>query len=120
MIHHATIEVSFDKVQDEFKFWEALGYKRVENPDTHSIVYWMQAEDGSQVHLFPKLQSRVMLSEFGHFAICPEDGLSPVIKAIGNLKFPVVIDEGTRYWGARRVFVFSPTGQRVELMERTP
>lgn len=119
MIHHATIEVSFDKVPDEFKFWDALGYEKIEMPDPSSIIHWLQADDGSQIHLYPKLYSRIALSEFGHIAIRPYS-LNNALDNLVELPFPVVQDEGSRYWGARRVFVFSPTGHRVELMEFTP
>lgn len=119
MIHHATLEVSFDNVPNEFKFWDALGYRRIGNPDQHSVIHWVQARDGSQVHLYPKHKSRIAISEFGHIAIRPYDLLN-VLDNLVELPFPVVQDEGSRYWGARRVFVFSPTGHRVELMEFAP
>jgi hypothetical protein len=121
MIQHATLEIDNTKVEQELKFWKALGFYEIAKPDglEDSIVRWLQHSDGSQVHLYPQPYRKIALSKYGHIAFVYDD-VHGVFQAMGDLPFPVVMEPGSPYWGAQRLWIFSPTGQKIEVMEYGP
>jgi catechol 2,3-dioxygenase-like lactoylglutathione lyase family enzyme len=114
-IHHVSLEVEPGLVEDEARFWELLGFSRIEPPrgiDSSSV--WLEAGEG-QVHLLPT--DSPQLPGSGHIALVDPD-LSRTAGALGDAGHPV--EQAAAHWGAERVKVSSPAGHLVELMAAPP
>lgn len=121
MIHHVTLEIDKAKTLDEIAFWQALGYVRPQRTRSMGKTEWLKnLVGGDYIHLYPRGGTVTQgPPTFGHVAIIPPN-LSKTLDNLERLAYVVRIAEGSQYWGARRVFVFSPSGHRVELMEHAP
>lgn len=125
MIHHVTLETDKNKTLQELEFWQALGYARPQRTRAMGKTEWLKnVMGGDHIHLYPMTAHPAnpedpTIPSLGHVAIIPPNLLVTLVR-LGKLSFDVRAEEGTEYWGARRVFVFSPSGHRVELMEYAP
>ena len=114
-IHHVSLEIGPGLIEDEARFWELLGFSRVEPPegiDRSSV--WMEAGEG-QVHLLPTESPQ--LPESGHIALV-DPGLGQTVEALGDAGH--LVERAATHWGAERVKVTSPAGHLVELMAAPP
>jgi catechol 2,3-dioxygenase-like lactoylglutathione lyase family enzyme len=124
-MNHVTLEVAEDRMDEEIRFWELLGYREEEPYSDKYGARWIYRaagihRDRSQLHLFPRPDPIVPI--YGHVAI-----LLGSVGSIGRLLTRLSIlggdqadpdwTEGTRYWGTRRGMLRTPTGHRVELIE---
>ena len=115
MLQHVTIEVSSDQVEPCVRFYELLGFVRVEPPESLAgRATWVE-RDGTQVHLMmvddpvvpPSGHHAVLVTEYdATFAALREAGFDP--------------EPRKPHWGAPRAFVRNPAGHRVEIMAASP
>lgn len=150
MINHATLEVPRDKMDDEVAWWKmVMGFAEEEPYSDKYGARWVyrwqeytttdaggavEAPLGApvgvrircQLHLFPvphaasvfKVET-ARIPRFGHLAFAfGAAGLGQIIAA--QQHFGGRCEQGTSYWGAPRYMVDSPSGHRVEVMERGP
>ena len=116
MIQHVALETRRADVDACVAFWALLGFARVEPPPSLATrAAWVQASDGTQVHLL-YAEAPVVAPE-GHVAVVAPDYEAALarLRAAG-----VAVDERTRHWGAARSVVVAPGGHRVEVMASAP
>ena len=115
MIHHVALEVSRDAVEADARFWELLGFARVEPPSgLRDRAAWLEAE-GQQVHLL--FSEAPVAPPSGHVALHVED-FAGACARLADAGFEV--EPRRRHWGAERASVRSPAGHLVELMAAPP
>jgi catechol 2,3-dioxygenase-like lactoylglutathione lyase family enzyme len=115
-LQHVSLETRPGDVDAEVRFWALLGFSRVEPPGAlGERAAWVQADDGTQIHLL-FTDSPTVLPQ-GHVAVvCP--AYAETLDALSRGGFE--IDERARHWGAPRLYVHSPAGHLVEVMESPP
>jgi catechol 2,3-dioxygenase-like lactoylglutathione lyase family enzyme len=114
-IHHVALEALRDQADSEVRFWALLGFEEVEPPATlRDRARWMESGH-TQVHII--YADEAVTPPVGHVAVVAEDygGTVERLRAAG-----VEVEAREAHWGARRCFVRSPTGHRVELMAAPP
>jgi catechol 2,3-dioxygenase-like lactoylglutathione lyase family enzyme len=114
-IHHISLEVRPDLVASEIRFWEILGYARVDPPEEIGDASVWLGYGEEQIHLLPV--TNPALPDTGHVALVADD-LERTVVALGEAGFTV--RSGKPYWGAVRAKVATPSGHLVELMESAP
>jgi catechol 2,3-dioxygenase-like lactoylglutathione lyase family enzyme len=115
MLQHVSIEMRPEHVDACVRFYELLGFRRVEPPPSLSgRAAWVE-RDGTQLHLM--LADEPVVPPRGHHAvvIADYDATLAALRAAGCEPEPR--DE---HWGAPRSFVRDPAGHRVELMAAPP
>lgn len=127
MIHHVTIKILPSVKNQELDFWRALGYVRLQRTRQMGKTEWLREEVSdsreyptSNIHLFAEDGGESKWESLEHVAITCPRGLDVAMENLDRLQFKVEAEWGEPYWGARRLFVRSPSGQRVELMEYAP
>lgn len=116
MIQHVALEVLCSDVEAEAAFWTRLGFTRVPAPGAlRERSTWLEDRAGAQVHLVHADEPVVPPS--GHLALLRAD-LDALVEALRGAG--VEVSEREPHWGARRVFVRTPAGHRVELMAAPP
>jgi catechol 2,3-dioxygenase-like lactoylglutathione lyase family enzyme len=117
MLQHVTIEVSAEQVDGCVRFYELLGFERVDPPE--SLVgraTWVERA-GTQVHLMPVDEPTVPPS--GHHAVLVGEGdYESVLEHLRDAGFEP--EPRKEHWGAKRSFVRNPAGHRVEVMAGSP
>ena len=114
-IQHVSLEIGDDLIADEIRFWELLGFARVDPPEgIGGSSVWMQAGE-QQVHLLPVPEPQLPAS--GHLALIADD-FEATVEAVREAGFEVV--PGAEYWGSPRAKATGPSGHLVELMESAP
>jgi catechol 2,3-dioxygenase-like lactoylglutathione lyase family enzyme len=114
-IHHVALPTRRDDVEAEVAFWALLGFSVVEPPPSlRERATWMQAPDGTQIHL---LYTQAPAGPGGHVAIVAPafDATLTALSATGHTPEP-----RTSHWGASRAYVHSPSGHLIELMAAPP
>jgi catechol 2,3-dioxygenase-like lactoylglutathione lyase family enzyme len=115
MLQHVTIELRADEVDDCVRFYELLGFERVEPPESlRGRATWVERA-GTQVHLMPVDDPVVPPS--AHHAVLVTDYES-ALTALRDAGFDP--EPRKEHWGARRSFVRNPAGHRVEVMAGSP
>ena len=115
MIAHVALEVREDDVDECLRFWELVGFERVEPPASlGDRAAWVQA-DGTQVHLL--FAERPVAPPEGHVAVVVGD-YDGTLAALREAGFEP--DPRTEHWGSPRAFVRCPAGHRVEIMAFAP
>ena len=115
MIHHVALEVRRDDVGESERFWELLGFARVDLPPSLAgRAVWLE-RGGTQVHLM-YADDRVA-PPVGHVAVVAGDYERTLdrLRAAGHDPEP-----RAQHWGAPRCFVRCPAGHRVEVMSAPP
>lgn len=115
MLQHVTIELTRDQVDHCVRFYELLGFQRVDPPESlQERATWVE-RDGTQVHLMPVEEPTVPPS--GHHAVLVAD-YDATLEELRNAGF----DPKPRkeHWGSGRSFVRNPAGHRVEVMAGSP
>jgi catechol 2,3-dioxygenase-like lactoylglutathione lyase family enzyme len=116
MLQHVTIEVSAAQVDDCVRFYELLGFRRVDPPESlQGRATWVES-GGTQVHLMPVDEPVVPRS--GHHAVLLGDGYDAALERLRGAGFDP--EPRKEHWGAKRSFVRNPAGHRVELMAGSP
>jgi catechol 2,3-dioxygenase-like lactoylglutathione lyase family enzyme len=115
MLHHVSLEVRHDQVEDCARFWTLLGFERVEPPPTlvHRAA-WMQGGP-TQIHLL--YADEPTIPPEGHTAVVVDD-YDRVLEELERAGFPP--ERRREHWGAARSVVQDPAGHRVEVMASAP
>lgn len=115
MLQHVSLEIRPGDVEAMLDFWELLGFRRVEVPETlRGVTSWVE-RDGTQIHLLYSEAPTVPPS--GHAAVVVSDFDQALERLAASGR---EVHERRRHWGARRAFATAPGGHRVELMEAPP
>jgi hypothetical protein len=115
VLHHVSIEVPPQDVEDCIACWELLGFKRLEAPeDIAKYVSWLE-RDGTQIHLIHS--EAAVVPQLGHPAVVVED-FDATFAALEKAGHQV--ERHQELWGEPRGFVVIPGGHRVELMAAAP
>jgi catechol 2,3-dioxygenase-like lactoylglutathione lyase family enzyme len=114
VLHHVGIEVAPADVAAAAGFFELLGFKRVEPPQTLSEYTWLERE-GTQVHLMPMEEPTVPSP--GHLAVIVAD-FDETVERLRSAGFEVAPKR--EHWGEPRALAIAPGGHRVELMAAPP
>jgi catechol 2,3-dioxygenase-like lactoylglutathione lyase family enzyme len=115
MLHHVTLEIAAGDADRFAELLAAIGFAPVPVPDTLGDgVRWFERA-GTQVHL--AIVAAPVAPPHGHAAFVV-DPLEPALERLAGLGFEAA--DRHRHWGARRVFVATPGGHRIELMEAPP
>jgi catechol 2,3-dioxygenase-like lactoylglutathione lyase family enzyme len=116
MLQHVTIEVTAAQVDDCVRFYELLGFRRVDPPESlEGRAAWVE-RDGTQVHLMPVADPSVPPN--GHHAVLVTGDYDAALEALDRAGFDP--EPRSEHWGARRAFVRNPAGHRVEVMAGSP
>ncbi|MEA2451285.1 MAG: hypothetical protein QOG63_3217 [Thermoleophilaceae bacterium] len=115
MLQHVSIETGDDDVEACVRFYELIGFRRVDPPPSLADRATWVERDGTQVHLMRAADPVVPPN--GHHAVVVDD-YEATLAALRDAGFdPEPRDE---HWGAARSFVRNPAGHRVELMAAPP
>ena len=115
MLHHVTFEVRPADREATAAFYELLGFRRAEPPESlRGRALWLEHE-GTQLHL-KRVDEPITLPE-GHAALVVQDFDAVIgrLRAAGHEPEP-----RERHWGSPRAFVRDPAGNLVELMAFPP
>ena len=115
MLQHVALETSPADGERARRFWQLLGFREVDPPESlRDRAAWME-RSGTQIHLLWS-GSPIAPAE-GHAAVTV-DGYEEAVEALRADGFEV--EARTEHWGARRSFARAPGGHRVELMSAPP
>jgi catechol 2,3-dioxygenase-like lactoylglutathione lyase family enzyme len=114
VLHHVGIEVAPEDVERSVRFWELLGFRRVEPPASLAEFTWLE-RDGTPIHLMPSEEPTVPAQ--GHVAVVAPD-LEATLAALAAAGFEA--DRRRAHWGAPRAKATAPGGHLVELMAAAP
>ena len=115
MLQHVSIETREGDVPACVRFYELLGFRRVEPPPSLAgRAVWVE-RGGTQVHLL--LSGDPVVAPSGHHAVAVGD-YERTLAALRDAGFDP--EPRTEHWGAPRSFVRNPAGHRVELMAAPP
>jgi catechol 2,3-dioxygenase-like lactoylglutathione lyase family enzyme len=114
MLQHVGIEVAPPDLERSVRFWELLGFERVEPPATLAEFVWLE-RGGTQIHLLPTESPTV--PGHGHVAIVAPD-FEATFAALEEAGFEV--KRRREHWGAPRAKALAPGGHVVELMASPP
>lgn len=115
MLHHVSLEVHPDHVDDCVACWGLLRFERVEAPEElGGYVTWLERE-GTQIHLIHSEQPAV--PALGHAAVAVDhfEATYAALEEAGH-----EVERHRELWGEPRAFVVMPGGHRVELMAAPP
>jgi hypothetical protein len=115
VLHHASLEVDPAVIEDECRFWHAVGFTEVPVPDALGGGYTWFERSGTQIHLMhtddPVVPPR------GHVAVVAPD-FDAALERLREAGFEV--RPGRELWGEKRAKTISPGGHTVELMAAPP
>ena len=115
MVQHVSLETKREDADACVRFYDLLGFGRVEPPESLAgRATWVE-RDGTQIHLM--LADEPVIPPRGHHAVIVDD-YGRTLGALREAGFePEPRDE---HWGAARSFVKDPAGHVVELMAAPP
>jgi catechol 2,3-dioxygenase-like lactoylglutathione lyase family enzyme len=114
-IHHVAMETRPEDVEACARFYELLGFARVERPESlRDRGIWLE-HGGQQIHL--QRDEDVTVPKRSHFALVADD-YEATLATLREGGFEP--DEREQHWGSPRVFVHDPAGHVVEVMEFPP
>jgi hypothetical protein len=114
VLHHVGIEVAPGDIESTVRFFELLGFVRVEPPGALRKYTWLERE-GTQVHLMPEEEPTAPSP--GHLAVV----VANFDQAIERLReHGFAVEPKRAHWGEPRALAIAPGGHRVELMAAPP
>jgi catechol 2,3-dioxygenase-like lactoylglutathione lyase family enzyme len=115
VIHHVALEIRRADAGESERFWELLGFARVDPPPSLADrAVWLERE-GTRVHLM--FVDAPAAPPQGHVAVVAAD----YDATLARLRTAGFAPQPRReHWGAPRCFVEAPGGHRVEVMSRPP
>jgi catechol 2,3-dioxygenase-like lactoylglutathione lyase family enzyme len=115
VIHHAALETREADVEACARFYELLGFARVDPPETlRARATWLE-RDGRQIHL--QYADDPVVPPRGHVAVVA-DGYEATLARLREAGFDPEPRE--EHWGSPRCFVRDPAGHVVEVMQFPP
>jgi catechol 2,3-dioxygenase-like lactoylglutathione lyase family enzyme len=115
VLQHVSIEVRPGDVDACVRFYELIGFRQVDPPETlRDRATWLARAD-TQVHLMHVDEPVVPPS--GHHAVVVDD-YDGTLAALRDAGFDP--EPRNEHWGCARSFVRNPAGHRVELMACAP
>ena len=115
MLQHVSIEVRREEVDACVRFYDLIGFTRVDPPESlRDRATWV-ARDGTQVHLM--LVDEPVVPRGAHHAVVVDD-YDATLQALRDAGFEP--EPRKEHWGCPRSFVRNPAGHRVELMACAP
>jgi catechol 2,3-dioxygenase-like lactoylglutathione lyase family enzyme len=115
VLQHVSLEIPPDEVEDASRFWELLGFAKVDSPEAlGGYVTWLERA-GTHIHLIHTDGAAAPV--LGHAAVVVDD-FEAAMARVAEAGHEV--EETRQLWGARRAFAVGPGGHRVELMEFPP
>ena len=128
MINHVSYEIDGNLVEEEVAFWSAIGWEEVMiRSRTAPKTRWLRTPVGEgaiHIHLIPAEDwDEIELPTGNHVCVIPPGrigGYTGAIRLLEGLPFAIAVEEAEPWWGARRMFAWSPSGYGVELLEHAP
>jgi catechol 2,3-dioxygenase-like lactoylglutathione lyase family enzyme len=114
VLHHVGIEVAPGDIETAVRFFELLGFERVEPPESLREFTWVERE-GTQVHLMPREDPAV--PRVGHLAVVVPD-FEEALARLQDAGFQA--ERRREHWGSPRAWAIAPGDHRVELMAAPP
>lgn len=115
VLQHVSIEIAPEELERCVGFWELVGFRRVESPESlGGAIVWVERGE-TQIHLIATEGASV--PALAHPAVVVE-GFEATLERVRGAGHDV--QEARELWGARRAFAVAPGGHRVELMEAPP
>jgi catechol 2,3-dioxygenase-like lactoylglutathione lyase family enzyme len=114
-LQHVSIETRAGDVEACVRFYELIGFRRVDPPPSLADRATWVERGGSQVHLM--LADEPVVPPAGHHAVVIDD-YARTLAALRDAGFDP--EPRGEHWGAPRSFVRNPAGHRVELMAAPP
>ncbi len=115
MLHHVSLEIHPDHVEDCVGAWQILGFTRLEAPpEIAKYVSWLERQT-TQIHLIHTEEPTI--PALGHPAVAVDD-YEATISALEAAGIP--FEHHRELWGKPRGFVIIPGGHRVEMMAAPP
>ncbi len=114
-LHHVSLEVPAERLEDCVGFWTLLGFERFELPAEYAgQVAWVH-HGGTSIHLL--VTDDPVVPKTGHAAVVidPYEATLERLRANGFEAEPQ-----TEFWGAARAYLRDPAGHRVEVMAAPP
>jgi catechol 2,3-dioxygenase-like lactoylglutathione lyase family enzyme len=114
-LHHVSLEVSADRLDECVSFWKLLGFEPFELPAEYAgQVAWVHRK-GTSIHLI--VTDDPVVPKTGHAAVVvePYDATLDRLRGSG-----FQADPQTEFWGAPRAYLRDPAGHRVEVMAAPP
>jgi glyoxalase/bleomycin resistance protein/dioxygenase superfamily protein len=115
MLHHISIEVHPDHVEDCAACWELLGFERVPAAEALGPHFTWLERESTQIHLIHTEMPTV--PRLGHAAVVVADFEAVFAALEGAGHKP---ERHRELWGEPRAFVTMPGGHRVEFMTAPP
>ena len=115
MLHHVSLEVRPEHVEDCVACWRLLGFEPVAPPaELGEYVTWLERA-GTQIHLIQSEAATV--PELGHPAVVVADfdAAFAALECAGHAP-----ERHRELWGEPRAFVTMPGGLKVEFMAAPP
>jgi len=115
VLHHVSVEVHPDRVEDCVECWRLLGFEPVDAPEAlGGYVTWLERA-GTQIHLIYSEQP--VVPQLGHVAVAVADfdATFAALEAAGHAP-----ERHREPWGEPRALVTTPGGHRVEFMAAPP
>jgi catechol 2,3-dioxygenase-like lactoylglutathione lyase family enzyme len=115
VLHHVSLEVTPDDVEETIGFFGILGFEQIPPPDSIApFVTWLESGT-TQVHLIHTPEPTTPM--LGHPAVVAGDFEA----AVGRLREAgFTVEDADELWGERRSFAVMPGGGRVEVMAAPP
>jgi catechol 2,3-dioxygenase-like lactoylglutathione lyase family enzyme len=114
-LQHVTIEVKPADLEACIEFFELLGYRRFDPPESLRDVATWVVRDGTHVHFLHMDEPTVPPLAHAAFTVDDWEATVAAIRDAGH-----EVHEADRAWGAGRAFARMPTGHLVEVMEFPP
>jgi catechol 2,3-dioxygenase-like lactoylglutathione lyase family enzyme len=115
VIHHVAMETKPGDVEACARFYELLGFARVDPPPTlRDRATWLE-RDGRQVHL--QHTDDPVVPPKGHMAVVADD-YDATLERLREAGFDP--EPRREHWGSPRCFVRDPVGHVVEVMAFPP
>src|SRR3954468_5197119 len=115
MLQHVSIETRSEDVEACVRFYELIGFRRVDPPPSLADRATWVERDGTQGHLM-LAEDPVVPPSGHHAAVVADYAAAPA--ALRDAGFDP--EPRQEHWGAPRSFVRNPAGHRVELMAGSP
>jgi catechol 2,3-dioxygenase-like lactoylglutathione lyase family enzyme len=115
MLQHVSIETRREDADACVRFYELIGFRRVEPPASLADRAAWVARGGTQVHMLFADEPDVPPS--GHHAVVVDD-YDATLAALRDAGFEP--EPRREHWGCARSYVRNPAGHRVELMACAP